>query len=64
MNNLGEKIAPGVQIGLICRSYYMDDATKDAVGEGFEVVMNLGGYDTRCLRFEELTNKIIIIKGV
>lgn len=34
----------------------MDDATKDAVGEGFEVVINLGGgYDTRCLRLEELT---------
>jgi len=55
MNNLGEKIAPGVQTGLICRSRYMDDVTKDAISKGFEVVINLGGgYDTRCLRLEEL----------
>jgi len=58
MTNLTEKFAPGVVGGLLCRTRYIDDAIKNAIEDGFEIVVNLGGgYDTRCLRINNM-NKL------
>ena len=51
MVKLREKLTPGIIGGLICRTRYIDDAVNDALGEGFEAVVNLGaGMDTRAFR--------------
>jgi len=52
-----EKLSPGVVGGLVCRTRYLDDVIKAAIEDGFETVVNLGGgYDTRCLRIENMSN--------
>jgi len=57
MIRLIEKTAPGVYGGLVCRNRYIDDAIKEAIKADFEVVVNLGGgYDTRSLRIEEMSD--------
>ena len=49
----GEKIAPGVQVGLMCRVRYIDEVLKEAINGDFDAVVNLGaGFDTRSLRIE------------
>ncbi len=52
-----QKKAPGVYGAHICRTRYMDDIVKEAIDEGFKTVVNLGGgYDTRCLRIEKMSD--------
>ncbi|KDR94158.1 methyltransferase, TIGR00027 family [Peptoclostridium litorale DSM 5388] len=52
---LSEKLSPGVNGGIVCRIRYIDDALLKAIEDGFEAVVNLGGgYDTRCLRIENI----------
>ena len=49
----GDKIAPGVQNGLMCRVRYIDEVLKEAINGDFNAVVNLGaGFDTRSLRIE------------
>jgi methyltransferase (TIGR00027 family) len=48
---LGERQAPGVWGGLLCRIRYMDDTLRDALKEGLDQVVILGaGSDTRAIR--------------
>ena len=50
---IGDKIAPGVQVGLMCRVRYIDEVLKEAINSDFDVVVNLGaGFDTRSLRID------------
>jgi len=46
-----ERRMPGAVGMLLCRSRYIDDALRDALGEGCQQVVNLGaGFDTRAYR--------------
>jgi methyltransferase (TIGR00027 family) len=50
---MGDKMAPGVQIGLMCRVRFIDEILEEAINGDFDVVVNLGaGFDTRSLRIE------------
>ncbi|MGD2247178.1 MAG: SAM-dependent methyltransferase [Candidatus Methanofastidiosia archaeon] len=52
---LGERQAPGVTGGLLCRIRYMDDTLSDALKEGLDQVVILGaGSDTRALRMPDI----------
>lgn len=53
--DFSDKVSPGTNGGLICRIRYIDESLVSAVNEGYEVVVNLGGgYDTRCLRIDNI----------
>ncbi len=53
---MADKIAPGIQEGLMCRVRYIDQNVVKAVDHGIEAVVNLGaGFDTRSLRMRELS---------
>ena len=46
-----ERRIPGSMGMLLCRTRYIDDALRDALGEGCQPVVNLGaGFDTRAYR--------------
>jgi methyltransferase (TIGR00027 family) len=52
---LGERQAPGVWGGLLCRIRYIDDTLSDALKEGLDQVVILGaGSDTRALRIPDI----------
>lgn len=49
----GDKLAPGVQAGLMCRVRYIDEVLKEAINGDFDAVVNLGaGFDSRSLRID------------
>ena len=48
---LTERRGPGALGMLLCRTRYIDDALRNALGEGLDQVVNLGvGFDTRAYR--------------
>jgi methyltransferase (TIGR00027 family) len=49
-----QAINPSIRKAVVLRARFMDDYSRQCLGEGFEQVVLLGaGYDSRCLRLEE-----------
>lgn len=49
--------APGARTSAICRTRFIDDAVRAAIGEGIRQLVILGaGFDCRAHRLEEVTN--------